>query len=150
MATKSLDQLITEIDATVSPFSGPPKTTNPGLNTLLRSLAQELVNSPAAHFADLLGSPADNAALAAALATAGASVLEFVFEAGFADGLARTLGPRQAGTYASEQRQNVASASYQVNGVPRALPITLVNGDVLQVIVTRLDDAQPALLSLLS
>lgn len=150
MATKSFDQLITEIDAAVSPFNGPPKTTNPGLNALLRSLAQELTNSPAAHFADLLGSPTDNAALAAALLPTGSNVLEFVFEAGFADGLARTLGPRQAATYASEQRQNVASASYQVNGVPAALPLTLGSGDVLQVALTRVDDAQPALLSLLS
>lgn len=79
-----------------------------------------------------------------------AAVLEFVFEAGFADSVGRTLGTRQAGTYLSEQRQNVASVRYQVAGQPVGLPLTLAAGDVLQVAVTRADNARPAVLTLLS
>jgi hypothetical protein len=106
-----------------------------------------------ATFASLQGQPTDNAALAAALAaqpgSAPAPALEFVFEAGFADTIGRTLGPRQAGTYASEQRQNVASATYQLNGAVVGLPLTLASADVLQVAISRLNPAQPAVLTLL-
>ncbi|GAB3638777.1 hypothetical protein GCM10027422_43670 [Hymenobacter arcticus] len=90
------------------------------------------------------------AAGAGAATPAPAAVLEFVFEAGFADSIGRTLGARQAGTYASEQRQNVASVSYQVAGQPVGLPLTLAAADVLQVAITRADTAQPAVLTLLS
>jgi len=77
-------------------------------------------------------------------------VLEFVFEAGFADSVGRTLGTRQAGTYTGEQRQNVASVRYQVAGQPVGLPLTLAAADVLQVAITRADNARPAVLTLLS
>jgi len=79
-------------------------------------------------------------------------VLEFVFETSFADEVTRTMGARQAGTYASEQRQNVASAAYYLNGRPTAtpLPLTLAAADVLTVRLVRTDAGQPAILSLLS
>ena len=114
-----------------------------------------LIGTPAAPtFATLLGQPADNAALAALLAALPTATpqlaLEFVFEAGFADSVGRTMGPRQAGTYASEQRQNVADVHYQLNGAPAALPLTVAGGDVLQVALTRQDTARPAVLTLLS
>lgn len=184
---KTLDELTAEINAAVhTNQAGRGKTTAPGLNAVLQSLAYELTtggagpaapaasfatllgqpadnaalaallaDQPAASFATLLGQPADNAALAALLAaqpapTQPALALEFVFEAGFADSVGRALGPRQAGTYASEQRQNVADVSYQLNGAPAALPLTVAAGDVLQVALTRQDAARPAVLTLFS
>lgn len=78
------------------------------------------------------------------------AVLEFVFEHGFADSLGRTLGTRQAGTYGSEQRQNVADVRYQVAGQSVSLPLTLAATDVLQVAITRADNTRPAVLTLMS
>jgi hypothetical protein len=137
MALKDLDQLVAEIDAAVHPNGPLGKTTAPGLNALLKSLATELTARPGGTGA-----------------TAAGGALEFVFEASFADVMGRTLGPRQAGTYASELSQNVDSVTYQVNGVvqpaPKSQPLVLASGDVLQVALTRADPALPAVLTLLS
>jgi hypothetical protein len=111
-----------------------------------------------ATFATLQGQPTDNPALGTALATAiraaaPAPVVEVVFEAGFADAVGRTLGTRQAGTYAGEQRQNVNSVAYQINGVAQppiqSQPLKLASGDVLQIAITRERPAEPAVLTLL-
>ena len=43
MAIKTVDELSLEIDAAVNPYGGIPQNTGPALNTLLKSLAAELV-----------------------------------------------------------------------------------------------------------
>jgi hypothetical protein len=96
------------------------------------------LQSEVAHGAWLVGHGRDSAAL------------EFVFEAGFTDAVTRTMGPRQAATYQSEQQQNVANASYQLNGTAASLPLTVAAGDVLRIAITRNDPGVGAVVSLLS
>jgi predicted ATP-dependent Lon-type protease len=110
-------------------------------------------DAPAGTYLTMLsGQVGGSGAGASTVARASEQTLDFVFEAGFVDEVARTMGPRQAGTYASEQRQNVASVTYYLNGSPTpvALPLTLASADVLRVRLTRTDASQAAVLSLFS
>lgn len=79
------------------------------------------------------------------------SVLEFVFEAGFADSVVRTMGTRQAGTYTLQQRQNVSNVVYKVNNTEiTQLPFQLKSGDTLELKITRTAAKQGAIVSLLN
>jgi hypothetical protein len=135
-------------------------TDDGGIDFTLRQVGGGGGAAAPASFATLQGQPTDNPTLVAALAAATkvaaapAPVVEVVFEAGFADAVGRTLGTRQAGTYASEQRQNVNSVSYQINGVAQlpiqSQPLKLASGDVLQIAITRERATEPAVLTLLA
>jgi len=62
----TLDALLAQIDATVNPYGQPPKTTGPGLNTVLRNLAAAAAAPAAAPTAPLLARVATLADLPAA------------------------------------------------------------------------------------
>lgn len=79
------------------------------------------------------------------------SVLEFVFESGFADNVVRTMGIRQAGTYTTQQLQNVSKVMYKVNNLEiKQLPLEIISGSVLELIITRVTGNQAAIISLLN
>ncbi|MGI4735247.1 MAG: hypothetical protein ACRYG7_08725 [Janthinobacterium lividum] len=159
MTTLELNDLI---DLTVNPKGGGPKIKGPALNALLKTLATELNKAAEAALApDLLealagtaGAPSEaNKFVTAAdprLITppADGSVLEFVFEAGFADAVIRTLGSRQAATYRTEKLQNVGDVTYRVNGNVATLPFAVQSGDTLAVTITRIAAVQGTIVSL--
>jgi hypothetical protein len=133
----------TSVDIFTNEANGYARTVNVSYNTFS---SEFVVNS-------VTGAPSGvllNAWLVGRGRPENTSALEFVFEAGFANSVTRTMGPRQAATYRSEQQQNIASVNYQLNGTAVALPLTLVAGDMLQVTLTRTDPAAGAVLALLS
>lgn len=112
------------IDFAVNPKGGDPKIEGPALNTLLKTLATEFNKA------------------------AEASILEFVFETGFADAMVRTLGSRQVATYRTEQLQNVKDVIYRINDNIATLPFAVQTGDILTVTITRMTAGQGAIVSL--
>lgn len=84
--------------------------------------------------------------------SANTSVLEFVFEAGFADSMVRTIGIRQAGIYNTHGLSNIAKVTYKINnGAVKDQPqFTIVTGDKLELSITRLITNQGATVSLIN
>ena len=83
-----------------------------------------------------------------ASADAAGSVLEFVFEAEFADAVVRTMGQYQAGEYRTQELQNVATVAYKLNDETVTLPFAVNAGDTLAISITRNSANQTALVSL--
>lgn len=162
MTLKTRDELLDELNQTVRTAGQGDKTTARDVRTFLTSLIDEMLNRSVDSalapnlleaLAGTAGAPSEvNKFVTAAdprlIPPAIGSVLEFVFEAGFADAVVRTLGSRQAATYGTEQLQNVGTVTYRLNGSVATLPFVVHSGDSLAVTITRIAAGQGTIVSL--
>lgn len=65
------------------------------------------------------------------------TILDFFFDSAGEDDLTVPLTSNQAGIYTSNILTNIATVVYKVNTVVKTLPITLVDTDDFEVIITR-------------
>lgn len=166
MIIKTRSTLLAELNSAVRSAGQGPKTTAQDVRTFLASIVDEIINrsvdsSATSLSPDLLqalvgtaGMPSETNPFVTALdprlvaASTTVSMVEFVFETGFADNVTRMMGIRQAGRYHTQQLQNVAQVTYLVNDVLAALPFSVSSGDTLEVRIVRSSAAEGAIVGL--